>query len=172
MESTISDDAIGKAAAHAESRVRVRVRTPGKHIVLFSLAVTFMLALSTTILRTANVKLPANPMPEFAASKDGKYYAPPEEFLVDLSDGADGRSAYLKLTAKIVARDGAALAEIKAKSPLIRERISFFLRELSPEDFEGSERMARVKAELLKRASLPLGEGVATDLIIENIIVQ
>ena len=172
MESTIRDDANEKAAAHAGNRARVRVRTPGKHIVLFSLAVTFMLALSTTVLRTANVKLPANPMPEFAASKDGKYYAPPEEFLVDLADGTDGRTAYLKLTAKIVARDGAALAEIKAKSPLIRERIAFFLRELSPEDFEGSENMARVKAEMLKRASLPLGEGVAADLIIENMIVQ
>ena len=172
MEPTIRHGANGDAAAHVESHARVRVRTPGKHIVLFSLAVTFMLALSTTVLRTANLKLPADPLPEFAASKDGRYYGPPEEFLVDLSDGADGRSAYLKLTVKIVARDGAALAEIREKRPLVRERIAFFLRELSPEDLEGSENMARVKAEMLKRAGLPLGGGAATDLVIENLIVQ
>ncbi len=115
--------------------------------------------------------LPHYELPERAAA-DGNYYAPSEEFLVDLSPDQLGRISYLKLNAKLVAEDGAALAEIKEMQPFIKERITFFLRELSPEDFEGSEAMARVKAEMLKRANLQLTPGAARDVVIETIVIQ
>lgn len=150
----------------------LRVRTPGKHIVLSLLAATFMLALSTTVIRTGAVALPHYELPGLSASADGNYFAPPQEFLTDLAPDATGRISYLKLSVKIVARDAAALIEIKARQPLIQERISFFLRELSPEDFDGSEAMARVKAEMLKRARLSLTPGAAEDIVVENIIIQ
>lgn len=164
---------VHKAVPDAElASAPARVRTPGKHIVLFLLAVTFMLAVSTTAVRTGAVSLPRYDLPGFSAAADGKYYAPSQEFLTDLAPDATGRISFLKLSVKIVARDGAALAEIKDRKPLIEERISFFLRELSPEDFEGSEAMARVKAEMLKRARLPLTPGAAEDILVENIIIQ
>ncbi len=168
----MADSAVMVGDAADEIAVRKRVRTPGKHIVLFSLAVTFMLALSTTMLRSANVRLPHYALPEFSVAQDGQHFSPPETYLTDLAPDATGRIAYLKLTAKVAARDAAALAEIKEKAPLIKERISFFLRELSPEDFDGSEGMARIKAELLKRASLPLAPGSAVDVVIEDIVIQ
>lgn len=148
---------------------RRRVRTPGKHIVLFTLAATFMLALSTSAIRSARLSAPAT---GHTAASDGGLYAPPVEFLVDLSPDRLGRISYLKLDVKIVAMDAAALAEIVEKTPLINERVSFFLRELSPEDFEGVEGMARVKAELLKRVGLPLTPGAARDVVIESIVIQ
>lgn len=154
-----------------EAAPRQRVRTPGKHIVLFMLAVTFMLALSTTALTSGKVKLPSYEFQGLSGA-GAILYAPSEEFLIDLSPDAAGRSAYLKLTAKIVARDHAALSEIKEKQPMIRERVSFFLRELSADDFVGSEASARVKAEILKRASLPLSQGAAADIVIEDILIQ
>ena len=123
----------GTEAAAADPAARKRVRTPGKHIVLFMLAVTFMLALSTTALTSGKVSLPSY---DFQGLGGGAIlYAPSEEFLIDLSADAAGRSAYLKLTAKLVAKDHAALSEIKEKQPMIRERVSFFLRELSADDF-------------------------------------
>lgn len=146
-----------------------RVRTPGKHIVLFALAATFMLALSTTVLRSG-VSLPHYDLPQFAAG-DGAYEAP-MEFLTDIAPDATGRIAYLKLSMRIVARDGATLAEVKKKTPAIRERIVFLLRELTPEDFEGTEGMARIKAELVTRAGLPLGTGAVEDVIISDMIIQ
>lgn len=151
---------------------RRRVRTPGKHIVLFSLAVTFMLGLSTTILDSSRMTLPAYQLPDFSTANTGPYYGPAQQFLTDLAPDGTGRIAYLKLTAKVVAKDSAALAEIKQKEPLIQERIAFFLRELSPEDFDGSEAMARIKAEMLKRAGLALTPGAAEDIIIEDLVIQ
>lgn len=150
---------------------RKRVRTPGKHIVLFTLAVTFMLALSTTALQSGKVKLPSYDIQGIGDS-GAILYTPSEEFLIDLSPDAMGRSGYLKLTAKLVAKDRAALAEIREKQPMIRERVSFFLRELSVEDFAGSEAMARMKGEILKRARLPLSDGAASDIVIEDIVIQ
>jgi flagellar FliL protein len=151
---------------------RRRVRTPGKHIVLFSLAVTFMLGLSTTILHSSRMTLPSYQLPDFSAATSGPYYGPEQKFLTDLAPDATGRVAFLKLTAKVVAKDAAALAEVKQNEPLIQERIAFFLRELSPEDFDGSEAMARLKSEMLKRASLALTPGSAEDIIIEDLVIQ
>lgn len=154
-----------------DGAARVRVRTPGKHIVLFTLAATFMLALSTSAITSGKVGLPRYESPDRPAA-DGNFYAPTEEFLVDLSPDRLGRVSFLKIEAKLVARDAAALSEIKDKQPFIKERLAFFLRELSPEDFEGTEAMARVKAEMLKRANLALSTGGATDLVIETIVIQ
>lgn len=166
----MTNKAVPPDVSALEAAPRKRVRTPGKHIVLFMLAVTFMLALSTTALTSGKVKLPSYEFQGLGAG--ATLYAPPEEFLVDLSPDASGRSAYLKLTAKLVAKDHAALSEIKEKQPMIRERVSFFLRELSADDFSGSEASARVKAEILKRASLPLSAGAAADIVIEDIVIQ
>ncbi len=155
----------------SQAAARKRVRTPGKHIVLFSLAVTFMLCLSTTAVWTGGVKLPSYDL-HGIGDGDGVIYSPPLEFLVDLSPDAAGRSSFLKLTAKLVARDSAAISEIREKQPQVNERISFFLRELSADDFAGSDGMARVKSEILKRARLPLSEGAATEIVIEDIVIQ
>ncbi len=164
-------DKPAKIEASAPAHPRKRVRTPGKHIVLFTLVVTFMLALSTTALQSGKVKLPSYDLHRLGGG-GAVLYSQSEEFLIDLSPDANGRSGYLKLTAKLIAKDSAALAEIKEKQPMIRERISFFLRELSAEDFAGSGEMARMKDEILKRASLPLSEGAASDIVIEDIVIQ
>jgi flagellar FliL protein len=169
----LSDFAVSNVGiVSAAEAPRRRVRTPGKHIVLFSLAVTFMLGLSTTILNSNKMSLPHYDLPEFSGAATGPFYGPAQQFLTDLAPDAAGRISYLKLTAKVVAKDAAALAEIKQKQPLIQERIAFFLRELSPEDFDGSEAMARIKAEMLKRADIALTPGAAEDVIIEDLVIQ
>ncbi len=151
---------------------RIRVRTPGKHIVLFALAVAFMTVISAMAVRPGGVALPSHEHKGFGASDGTLLFAPPEEFLIDLGPDATGRTALLRLKTKLVAKDRAALGEIEEKQPMIRERVSFFLRELSADDFAGSEAMARMKTELLKRASLSLSDGAATDIIIEDIVIQ
>lgn len=157
-------------AAGGEASPRLRVRTPGKHIVLFALAITFMLALSTTAIRSGRLALPT---PDFASGDtNGALYSAPQEFLVDLSPDSTGRSAFLKLNLRLLAENKAALAEIEKMKPQIRERVMFFLRELSSEDFAGTEASARLKAELLKRVRLPVSDGAVADVAIENIVIQ
>jgi len=157
------------ASAGNAAAARKRVRTPGKHIVLFALAVTFMLTLATTAIQSGKVALPKG-RPGTVA--DAQLYSAPQEFIVDLSPDAAGAAAFLKLRMTIRARDRAALAEIEANEGRIRERVAFFLRELSADDFAGTEAAARIKAELLKRTSLPLSPGAASDVVIEEIIIQ
>jgi len=139
--------------------------------VLFTLAVTFMLALSTTAIQSGKMKISSYDLRGFGVDSEF-LYSPSEEFLVDLAPDSAGRSSYLKLKAKLVAKDRAALDEIREKEPMIRERVAFFLRELSTDDFMGSEAMARLKTEILKRANLPLSEGAATEIVIEDIVIQ
>ncbi|MCB2098764.1 MAG: flagellar basal body-associated FliL family protein [Parvularculaceae bacterium] len=159
------------AGAGAERR-RVRVRTPGKHIVLFALAVTFMLGLSTTAIRSGRVLLPDYDLSALSADEQKTLYAPPLEFLTDLAPDSTGRAAYLKARLKVVARDRKALAELTERQPFIQERVAFLLRGLSSEDFEGDVGMARVKAEILKRVNIAAAPGAATDIIIEDLVIQ
>lgn len=162
----MNESAIDQAGAR-----RKRVRTPGKHIVLFGLAVTFMLALSTAVLQSGKVSLPQYDIGA-ASPGEGDLVGPALEFLTDLSPDASGRSAHIRLSMRLVARDGAALRVIRDRAPQIEERVGFFLRELSPEDFAGSEAMDRIKSELLKRASLPLPPDAAAGVIVDDLVIQ
>jgi hypothetical protein len=118
---------------------RRRVRTPGKHIVLFALAVTFMAVVTMSALRSGKVPIPDYRLPDLAGS-GAAHYAPDEQFLVDLSPDASGRVAYLKLRLKIAARDSAALAEIKSKGPIVRERIACSCASVRPRTSRAARR--------------------------------
>lgn len=157
----------GRAAAGG----RVRVRTPGKHIVLFGLAVTFMLGLSTTALRSGKVSIPDYHFSVEAGEK-GPLYAPPLDYLTDLAPDASGRSAFLKARLKIVARDREALSVLIKREPFIQERVGFFLRGLTPEDFEGSAGMERVKSEILKRVNIAAAPDAASEVVFEDLVIQ
>ncbi len=145
---------------------RVRVRTPGKHIVLFSLAVTFMIAIATLVLSRADFRLP-----EGGISSAG---APPveETFVADLSPDALGRLRLVRLEVKIDASAPGVRRALADKSPQLRERIAFFLRELSPEDLDGSEAQERLKAELLRRVNLTIAPEAADDVVIQSLMIQ
>lgn len=144
---------------------RMRVRTPGKHIVLFSLAVTFMIGVSTLMLSRADLQLPPQP---FAST--GK---PVEEtFVADLAADAQGRLRLLKLTIEIKAADDDARKALDERSAAMRERLAFFLRELTPEDLDGTAAQERLKAELKRRVDLSLAPAAASAVTIKSIIVQ
>lgn len=149
------------------ARTRKRVRTPGKHIVLFALAATFILTVATTAIRSGEVTLP-----DYEIGATSGNYSLAQEFIVDLAPDASGRAGFLKLRLSLLASSRTALAEIEDNSAQIRERVSFFLRELSGEDFAGTEATERVKAELLKRARLPVSDGAVKDVVIDEIVIQ
>ena len=54
----------------------------------------------------------------------------------------------------------------------MRERIAFFLRELSPEDLDGTEAQARLKAELLRRVNLTIAPEAADEIVIQSFVIQ
>ena len=147
------------------ARVRVRVRTPGKHIVLFSLAVTFMIGVSTLILSKAD--LPLSPQPFAAAPKTFE-----ETFVTDLAPDAQGRLRLLKIIVEIGAPDAATQGALDEKRAVVRERIAFFLRELTPEDLDGAPALERLKSEMKRRVDLSLAPDAASDVIVRSIVIQ
>lgn len=151
------------------SSEKVRVRIPGKYIVLGCLAVTgiFLSSLSylKTIDGTAAVK-------ERVIVDGSTSYMPLEPFLVDLSPDLNGQITYLRLGVTFILENQRSGSRVDAVSPLLRERMTFFLRNLTPEDLSGSEEMERVKAELFRRVTLVVGEGVVNDLAINEIVIQ
>lgn len=165
------------ALAESMDGTRIRVRTPGKYLVLFAVVTAAIAAGAVGLwlnMREDGADLAAV---EYRQTEEGgraAYYNLPE-FLVDLSPDRSGRTAYLKLSASI-ALAGAGIDEqaekIDAAQPAIAERLSFFLRELRPEDFEGSEGMARVKREMLRRVNLVIAPMSADDVVIEDLVIQ
>jgi flagellar basal body-associated protein FliL len=153
------------AAAEGVSKRR-RVRTPGKHIVLFLLAVTLMIALSALAVRSGVRFAKFQPQSDRAGSLVRSL-----EFLTDLSPDADGRVSLVKATVRIAAADAEGAAVLDAKAPVIRERIGFFLREMTPEDFAGAEGQARVKAELKRRVDLTIAPAKA-EIVLEDLVIQ
>jgi hypothetical protein len=50
--------------------------------------------------------------------------------------------------------------------------VSFFLRELSPEDLDGSAAQERLNAELQRRINLSLAPAAASAVTIQSIVLQ
>lgn len=146
---------------------RARVRRPGKHIVLFAAAALAVMGAGVLGFRQSS--------PESAVREAASATVPLGEFLVDLSPDRTGRIAYLKLSASVAlpaARAKPAAARLEAERAIVRERIAFLLRGLTPEDLAGAEGMQRLKTEMLRRINLAIAPERAEDVVILDMIVQ
>ncbi len=161
-------------ATNVERPERVRVRTPGKYIVLFVLAAGAAAAAGVLITRRGVFEDRA-PSRFFQTLVLGEaHYAPLPPFLVDLAPDADGRKAYLRLSASIVVKGGeqTSVDAIAALEPKIVERLTFFLRQLRARDFEGSAGMERVKREMLRRVNLVISPVEADEIVVDELVIQ
>ncbi|HEX7852882.1 MAG TPA: flagellar basal body-associated FliL family protein [Sphingobium sp.] len=85
---------------------------------------------------------------------------------------ADGQARYLKLRFMAVASSADKADQIRARMPLILDSFQPFLRELRPEDLNGSAAVFRVKEEMLRRASDVVGAGLVKDILIQDLVQQ
>lgn len=156
---------------------RVRVHTPGKYIVLFLFLPVSFVALGAGMWLSFEERRAAFAAVEYRKSVSGarQAYYPLPDFLVDLRTDSDGRTAYLRLKASVLLANEelpGTVERIDAVKPALVERLTFFLRELQPEDFDDSDDMARLKTELLRRVNLVLAPHSAGDVVIEDILIQ
>lgn len=91
--------------------------------------------------------------------------------IVNLRSG-DGQARFLKLRFIVVATDPGKSEEIKEKLPVILDALQPFLRELRPEDLNGSAAVFRVKEEMMARATQVLGAGLVRDVLIQDLVQQ
>lgn len=92
------------------------------------------------------------------------------DFLVNLSGEAPQHFLKMKVTLQIV--NAEASMRLDAELPRILDAFQIFLRELRPEDIEGSAGMLRVKDELLRRINLAVQPPLVIDILFREVIVQ
>lgn len=92
------------------------------------------------------------------------------DFLVNLTGDAPQHFLKMKVTLQIT--DAEAAKRLDAETPRILDAFQMFLRELRPEDVEGSAGMLRVKEELMRRINLAVQPPVVTDILFREVIVQ
>ncbi len=105
--------------------------------------------------------------------KDGKSTAyldvPP--LVVNLRS-ADGAARFLKVHFVLVPGKASSVEKLQGKLPLLIDAYQPFLRELRPEDLNGSGAVYRVKEELLVRATQTLGPDAVKDVLIQDLVQQ
>ena len=84
----------------------------------------------------------------------------------------DGQARFLKLRILLAPGTPDDAATIEANLPMIIDRYQPFLRELRPEDLAGSAAVYRLKEELLLRAADTVGEGVVSEVLIQDLVQQ
>jgi flagellar FliL protein len=110
---------------------------------------------------------------EASASGDApaKAYVDVPAMVVNLRS-SDGRAHLLKLHVMLVATDAGHSEALRAKMPLYLDTLQPFLRELRPEDLNGSAAVFRMKEEMLARANDAIGTGMVRDVLIQDLVQQ
>lgn len=103
------------------------------------------------------------------ASPEAYIEVPP--MIVNLR-GGDGQARFLKLRFVIVATSASKSEQVRAKLPFILDALQPFLRELRPEDLNGSAAVFRVKEEMMTRIVGTLGSETVRDVLIQDLVQQ
>jgi len=98
------------------------------------------------------------------------FYEMPE-FLVNISTDS-GPTRYLKMRVSLEIPNTEILGEIELLMPRIVDGFQVYLRELRPEDLEGSAAIVRMKEELLRRLNLAVEPHEVRDVLFKEVIVQ
>ncbi|HYE43937.1 MAG TPA: flagellar basal body-associated FliL family protein [Caulobacteraceae bacterium] len=98
------------------------------------------------------------------------FYTMPD--LVVNIQGADGRPTFLKLKLTFEMHDHETAELIAAGSPRLQDMFQTFLRELRPEDLNGSQGSYQLRMEILRRVNLVLAPHKVDAVLIEEMLIQ
>lgn len=115
------------------------------------------------------------------ASKDGKspvtegpdgvlFYAAPDQ--VANIQGADGKVSYLKLKLSFELPDKDTADALEANTPRLNDMLQTFLRELRPEDLNGSQGAYQLRAELQRRVNLIIAPAKVNGVLIQEMLIS
>ncbi|PNU01870.1 flagellar basal body protein FliL [Novosphingobium guangzhouense] len=85
--------------------------------------------------------------------------------------GGGAQAKFVKVRFIVVAAEGKTDA-VKGRIPVILDALQPFLRELRPEDLNGSAAVFRIKEEMIRRSTAALGKGMVRDILIQDLIQQ
>lgn len=98
-------------------------------------------------------------------------YQKMDDFLVNLSSKRS-QTSFLKLTVVLVIPNETVQGKVNSIMPRIRDTLQTYLRELRPEDLQGSAGLYRLRQELLLRINKIMSPDEVDDVLFEEILVQ
>lgn len=105
-----------------------------------------------------------------AAAGEPTFFELPE-FVVNLTTPGR-RTTFFKLRAKVELASADGISQLEARMPRIVDHFQVYLRELRPEDLDGSAGTYRLREELLKRLRIDLAPVKVNDILFIQMLVQ
>jgi flagellar FliL protein len=94
------------------------------------------------------------------------------EVLVNLSTSAGERTQYLKVKIVLELPDATIQPQVQTTMPRVMDAFQTYLRELRPNDLDGSAGLYRLKEELTRRINVAVAPGRINAVLFKEIIVQ
>lgn len=112
------------------------------------------------------------------AAEETTQAGPPAVAYFDMPDilaniqGADGSTAYLKLSVSLEVGSPEEKAGIEALQPRITDQLQAYVRELRADDLKGSAGVMRLKEEMLRRVNAAAVPYHVRDVLLKEMVVQ
>jgi flagellar FliL protein len=102
---------------------------------------------------------------------DGVFFCTLPNMVANMQ-AADGRPTYLKLKITLEAPNQEAADMIQPALPRIQDMFQGFLRELRPEDLQGSQGTFQLRREVLRRVNLVIAPARVNSVLIEEMLIS
>jgi flagellar FliL protein len=114
---------------------------------------------------------PAAGAPVIKEGPDGVVFYTLPDIVVNMQ-AADGRSTFLKLKLTFELPDEETADNLTPNLPRLQDMFQTFLRELRPEDLNGSQGSYQLRAELLRRVNLVAAPSHVNAVLIEEMLIN
>jgi flagellar FliL protein len=114
---------------------------------------------------------PAEPKAVATAAKPAVFVDLPE-VLVNLANAGNERTQYLKVKIVLELADQAMIQQIQPIMPRVMDAFQTYLRELRPNDLDGSAGLYRLKEELTRRVNAAIAPSRINAVLFKEIVVQ
>jgi flagellar protein FliL len=108
---------------------------------------------------------------EIAEGPDGVMFYTLPSMVVNMQT-ADGRPTFLKLKLTLELADESIADEIDPNLPRLTDMFQMFLRELRPEDLQGSQGGYQLRMEILRRVNLVIAPAKVNSVLIEEMLIN
>ena len=108
---------------------------------------------------------------QIADGPDGVVFYTPPDIVVNMQT-ADGRSTFLKLKLTFELPDPTMADTLDANMPRLQDMFQTFLRELRPEDLQGSQGSYQLRMEIKRRVDLVIAPAQINNVLIEEMLIN
>ncbi len=109
---------------------------------------------------------------QIADGPDGVVFYTPPELPPTNMQTADGKETFLKLKITFELPDHATADALDENWPRLQDMFQTFLRELRPEDLNGSQGTYQLRTELLRRVNLVIAPAKVNSVLIEEMLIN